>query len=123
MRHSLPWIVFHIGITGALFGCSGPGQDGLELSPFAEDVLSSGSVLENSTACVVDAVCYLRIEFADASIVAVYGSGERPANDCRTPSAVSDVAFQVEDGDRVDVVVSRCSAVGYFLRQLARTNG
>ena len=93
----------------ALSACGSAGgdaDDDAELSPFIEGTLISGRVLENSTACVVDALCYLRIEFADTTIVALYGTGERPAPQCEITSEVSDAAFQVESGDIVDVVVS-----------------
>jgi hypothetical protein len=63
-------------------------------------------------------VCHLRIEFADTSIVAIYGSGERPATDCEIPSGVPDLAFQAQDGDFVEVVVSKCASGGHYLRQL-----
>lgn len=85
--------------------------------------MSSGRVLENSTACVVDAVCHLRIAFADTSIVAVYGSGERPPSDCETPTGVSDLAFQAQGGDLVEVVISKCASGGHYLQQLVLPDG
>jgi len=113
------WLLFVIAASG----CAAPGEgpwDGAELSRFAEDVLISGRVLENSTACIVDAVCYLRIEFADTSMVALYGTGERPAPLCEISREVSDVAFQVQPGEVISVVVSKCPPQRHYLRQLVR---
>ena len=74
--------------------------------------------MENSTACSVDAVCYLRIAFADTVVVAVYGTGERPAPPCTISVDVSDAAFEIEAGDVVDVVISRCGEEGYYLERI-----
>lgn len=82
----------------------------------------AGSI-ENVPACRVDAVCYLRLEFADTTVVAHYGWGERPAPPCEIPPEVSDEAFRVEAGDVVDVVVSMCDAEGPYLRRIARETG
>ncbi len=116
-----------VSLASSTIACLGPGQNpepnGRVLSAFAADVLSTGRVLENSTACVVDAVCHLRIEFADTSIVAVYGSGERPASACETPPDVSNVAFEAEAGDLVEVVISTCASGGHYVRQLTRPLG
>ena len=100
-------------------GSTGSKSDAV-LSPFVEDTPISGRVLENSTACEVDAACYLRIEFADTSLVALYGTGERPAPECEMSREVSNVGFQVEPGEIVTVVVSMCGSDGYYLRELDR---
>ncbi len=108
-------------LVAALWACAPPGGGAagdVEVSSFAEDAVVSGRVLENSTACEVDAVCYLRIEFADTSIVALYGTGERPAPACEISRGVSDVAFGVSPDEVITVVVSRCGSDGYYLRQL-----
>jgi hypothetical protein len=88
------------------------------LSRFATDSLISGSVLENVTACRVDAVCRLRIQFADTAVDAVYGHGERDRPPCVISRPVSDAAFRVERGALVDVVVSRCGSEGHSLQRL-----
>ena len=93
---------------------------GPKLSAFVEDSVLTGRVLENGTDCVVDAVCYLRIEFADSSIVALYGTGERPTASCQVSRRVSDAAFNVERGEIVEAVVSGCGPEGRFLRRLTR---
>ena len=105
----------------ALSACASAGgdsDDDPELSPFAEGALISGRVLENSKACVVDAMCYLQIEFADTTIAALYGTGERPAPLCEITSEVSDAAFQIEPGDVVDVVISVCASGGHYLQRI-----
>jgi hypothetical protein len=91
-----------------------------ELSPFAEDVPIYGRVLENSAACEVDAVCHLRIAFADTSLVALYGTGERSAPECEISREVSDVAFQLSPDDIITVVVSKCGSDGFYVRELER---
>jgi len=109
--------------AGALLACAdsdpAPDEGDSTMTVFEEGVISSGRILENSTACEVDAVCYLRIEFADTSIVAVYGTGERPAPPCEIPADASDPAFRVEAGARVDVVVSRCGGEGLYLSEIS----
>ena len=108
----------------ALAGCAAIGQDATrDAAPFAEDTLISGKVLENSTACEVDAICYLRIEFADTSIVALYGTGERPAPTCEISREVSNAAFLVWPGEVIDVVISRCASQGHYMRRLVRDTG
>jgi hypothetical protein len=72
---------------------------------------------------VVDAICYLRIEFADTSIVALYGTGERPAPACEISREVSDAAFLVQAGEVIDVVISRCASEGHYIRRLVRERG
>lgn len=88
------------------------------LSGLSVGETSTGRVLENSTACTVDAVCYLRIEFADTTIEALYGTGERPAPPCTISVDVSDAAFEIVVGDVVEVVVSPCGDEGHFLERV-----
>ena len=108
----------------ALAGCAAIGQDSTrDVALFAEDTLISGEVLENSTACEVDATCYLRIEFADTSIVVLYGGGERPFPACTVSREVSDAAFLVQSGEVIDVVISRCASQGHYMRRLVRDTG
>jgi hypothetical protein len=112
-------------LAGSALSCGQPGdhpKSGEGLSLFTEDAVISGRVRENVTACTVDAVCYLRIEFADTSIVALYGSGERPAPLCEISTEVSDLAFQVRTGDLVEVMVSGCASGGHYMRQLILTS-
>ncbi|MDH3271707.1 MAG: hypothetical protein OEN56_10260 [Gemmatimonadota bacterium] len=109
-----------------VFACApGGGDPGSRagLSPFAEGALVSGRVLENNHACTVDAVCYLRLEFADTSIVAVYGSGERPPPVCDISVATSDAAFGVEAGEIVTVRVAPCGSGGLHVHELVRPDG
>lgn len=108
----------------ALCACAptgGGSADDPETSLFVEDALISGKVLQNSTACEVDAACYLRIEFADTSIIALYGTGERPAPACEISRDVSDIAFQISPDEIIAVVISKCGSDGYYLRQLDRS--
>lgn len=119
-RLGVPGLVV-LGLV-AVGGC-GTGETPVvesELSAFVEDSLISGQVLENTTACEVDADCLLRIEFADMAVVAIYGTGERPAPDCSIPVTVSDMAFGLAPGDTIDVVLTTCGDEGYYLRRLDR---
>ena len=112
------------GVVAILAGCGSAGADATDrASPFTADTLISGVVLENVTACEVDAACSLLIEFADTSVVALYGTGERPAPACDISIEVSDAAFQVRPGEVVDVVISTCGEEGYYLQRLVRTAG
>ena len=120
IRHTAAWPV----LAAALSGCAPTGRDlTYHPSAFAEDALISGVVLENVTACEVDAACYLRIEFADTAVVALYGTGERPAPACAISAEVSNAGFAVRPGEVVDVVISRCAEEGYHLRRLVRATG
>lgn len=114
--------VFAIALSACGLPPESPGDDP-GLSQFAANILVSGRVLENITACEVDANCYLRVEFADTTIVALYGSGERPAPQCEIPRDVSNAAFRVEREEIVQVVVSICGADGHYIRQIAREAG
>ena len=100
--------------VGLLVGC---GQQ-QPLSQFALDEPATGRVLENITACVVDATCLLRIEFADTVVEAVYGAGERPAPACVIPREVSDSAFAAEQGDIIEAELTDCPGEGYVLQGL-----
>ena len=108
-------------LLAGLAACSpsGPPDGSLpELSEFAEGAMITGRVVENITACEVDAVCYLTLEFADTTVQAVYGTGERPAPPCTMTVEVSDVAFDAESGQIADVVVSPCETVGLHLERI-----
>ena len=61
-----------LAVVAGSAACSA-GDDGPRLSPFQEGITITGRVVDNVTACTVDAVCYLRIELADTTIEAVYG--------------------------------------------------
>lgn len=99
------------------------------LSPFAPGVLLHAQVSENVTACEVDAVCYLVLQLSDTTIVALYGTGERPAPPCPISKEVSDVAFGVSAGDVVEVRITNCEGEGYFIDEIhpsddgAKTSG
>lgn len=99
-----------------LCGCASP-DAGPALSAFSEDTPVVGRVVENLTACEVDAACWLRIELADTTIPAFYGLGDRDDAPCRIPPAVSDAAFDVRRGDMVEVVLSPCGSEGHFIRR------
>ena len=107
-------------IATILSACSPSGESAPSpaLSSFAADALIVGRVLENTTACVVDAVCYLEVQFADTTVTVVYGTGERPAPTCSAQAGSVDGAFEVEPGDVIDVIVGECGGLGYILRQL-----
>lgn len=123
-RRSLRPAPLRLLFVATLWACAqggGESRAGAEISPFAEDALIAGKVLQNSTACQVDATCYLQIEFADTTVVALYGTGERPAPACPISREVSDTAFQVGLGELISVVVSTCDSDGYYLRRLDRS--
>jgi len=109
-------------IAALAAGCAVPNEDAPDsvVEAFAEDVPVLGRVVENSTACEVDAVCYLRIEFFDTSVIAVYGTGERPAPPCEMSTELSDIAFAIRRGELVSVVISKCADEGYFIRRIHR---
>lgn len=81
-------------------------------------MLLRAQVSENVTACEVDAVCYLVLQLSDTTIVALYGTGERPAPPCPISKEVSDVAFGVGAGDVVEVRVTNCEGEGYFIDEI-----
>jgi len=101
---------------------SGGGDSGgtAPLSVFSEGALVTGRALENVMACEVDGVCYLRIQFADTTIRATYGTGERPPPPCPISVEVSDAAFAVEAGDVLEVAITACPDEGMFLERIVR---
>ncbi|MBT8488954.1 MAG: hypothetical protein KJO65_09060 [Gemmatimonadetes bacterium] len=70
------------------------------------------------TACEVDAVCYLVLQYSDTTIMAIYGTGERPAPPCSISVETSDVAFGTSRGDVVQVRVSECEGEGLFIEEI-----
>ena len=92
---------------------------GASLSGFAPGAALRARVVENVTACTVDATCYLTLRLADTTIQATYGHGERPAPPCPISVEVSDLAFELEEGDAVEVELEPCEA-GYVLQGLRR---
>jgi hypothetical protein len=102
----------------AATACAAP--DAVQLSPFAEGVVVMGRVLENVTACTVDADCYLRIEFADTTISALYGTGDRIGLPCTIPAGVSAEGFEAASGELVDAIISRCESGERYLRSIER---
>lgn len=103
-----------------LAGCAPAGTrtaDG-DLSPFVADTPLNARIVENSTACIVDAVCFLRLEFADTTVDAIYGTGEQPAPACDIPREASTAAFQAAAGDLVRVAVTLCAPHAFMLQQL-----
>lgn len=112
---------FLVGCVLVVCACARGGDRGAnadELSRFATDSLISGRVIENVTACTVDATCLLRIQFADTSLAVVYGHGERGRAPCEISKAVSDAAFRLASGTVIDVVISRCGSEGYAPHRL-----
>jgi hypothetical protein len=75
-------------------------------------------ITENVTACVIDAVCGLRLEFSDSVVFALYGSGERPAGGRSIEVEVSDAAFVMLPGAAVTVVLEECGGMGLVLREV-----
>lgn len=119
LRHGVVLLLNALALSGCVSG-GGDSETDSALSRFEEGPVISGRVLENSRACEVDAVCYLRIEFADTTVVAVYGTGERPAPPCTMTVEVSDVAFQVEPGAMIDAVILKCDGEGHYLQSIQR---
>lgn len=105
-------------ITLLVAACARPGEEEGELSRFAVDASLAGRVVENSTACIVDATCFLRISFADTSIAALYGTGDVGEPPCIIERAVSDEAFGIGHGTMVLVTLSACGSEGYYLREI-----
>lgn len=106
-------------VTGlALFaaGCQRTPQ--LDASDFATGARVQAVVTENVTACVVDAVCGLRLQFSDTTVFALYGSGERDTPSCRIDVAVSDAAFEIAPGSAVTVEMEDCPGMGLVLRHV-----
>jgi hypothetical protein len=103
-----------------LAGCAPAGTHtaDVDLSPFVADTPLNARIVENSTACIVDAVCFLRLEFADTTIEAIYGTGERPAPPCDIDRDASTAAFRAAAGDIVRVAVTPCAPHGFMLQQL-----
>ena len=103
-----------------LAGCAPAGTRtaDVDLSPFVADTPLNARIVENSTACIVDAVCFLRLEFADTTIAAMYGTGEHPAPPCDIPGDAATAAFQAAVGDIVRVALIPCAPHGFMLQQL-----
>lgn len=103
-----------------LAGCAPAGTRtvGDDVSPFVADTAINARVVENSTACIVDAVCFLRLEFADTTLEAIYGTGEHPAPPCDISGDAATAAFQAAAGDLVRVAVTWCAPHGFMLQQL-----
>lgn len=89
----------------------------IPLSGFEESQEVVGKVLENDDGCVVDATCALTLEFANATVVAAYGHGER-AVPCDIPLDVSNAAFDAKKGDIVRAIIGSCGEEGYSLKHI-----
>ncbi|MDX1567569.1 MAG: hypothetical protein R3223_07200 [Longimicrobiales bacterium] len=105
-----------LGIGGC--GPAVPADEAPPLSEFQLNAPVSGRVLENVTACEVDADCFLRIEFADTVITALYGAGERPRPPCEIGVDVSDRAFGVDEGQTLSFEIARCGDEGLYVVSL-----
>ena len=106
-------------MTLAIMACGNGGGAGEALSTFRQDELVTGRVIDNSTACQVDAICSLELAFADTSIIAIYGTGMRQAPPCQSPAEVINVAFAVARDELVDVVLGTCED-GLSIQRLVR---
>lgn len=113
------------GVLGAIVALSlacGSGvpddADTPDLSSWTSDGLLRARVVENVTACEVDADCYLLMEFADTTMIARYGTGERPAPPCPVSREVSDAAWYLVPGDLIQVRLHDCGDEGYFIEEL-----
>lgn len=106
-------------IAGAvvLAGC-GASEQQEAASAFALGAPVEAVVTENVTACVVDAVCGLRLDFSDTTVFALYGGGERSAPACEIPTEVSDVAFSLQGGETVSLVLRECPGMGLIVESL-----
>lgn len=107
-------------VVGACSPAGQGGPDATELSAWGVDSLLQARVVENVTACAVDADCFLRLEFADTILVARYGTGERPAPPCPISAGVSDAAWSLAADDLIQVRLHDCGAEGYFIEEIAR---
>lgn len=109
-----------IALSAPALSCASPDRGptpDAELSVFAVDASVTGRVTENNQACVVDAHCFLGLQFADTSIVASYGFGLQPTRLCTITTAASSRAFEVEVGDIIRVVIGDCGPNGLYLRR------
>lgn len=88
------------------------------LSDFSMTSPGRARVAENITACVVDAICSLRLEFADTTVRAVYGGGDQDGPPCPIDTSASDAAFSAEVGDIVEVSFMECEELGLTVSQL-----
>ena len=122
MKPSATHLCHALSLGLILSACASGGGDSstAPLSVFSEGALVTGRALENVTACEVDAVCYLRIQFADTTMRAIYGTGERPPPPCPISVEVSDAAFAVEAGDVLEVAITACPDEGMFLERIVR---
>jgi len=121
-----PWRwTFRLWVALLLSACGTeePAVDASSLSPFAPGVEGVARVSNNVTACIVDAMCTLTLDFADTSVTAVYGSGERPAPACGVGRTVSNAAFDLAATDVVTVLLETCEGVGLVVRSVARRGG
>ena len=132
MRGALP-IVFFLTVGACGPGPRDPAETGDQAPPGTDGVANptndggptpvvgqavSAQVLENVTACEVDAVCFLRLRIAGHTVTAIYGTGERPAPPCPVSTEVSDVAFGLEEGEVVEVLLHDCGSEGYFIESV-----
>jgi hypothetical protein len=102
-------------IAAAGCGEADPGASPSSLSGFRVGQVGTARVVENVSACVVDGVCSLTLEYSDTTVVAVYGGGERAAGACPIGIEVSDAAFALEEGDEAEVLLGECEELGLIL--------
>lgn len=118
-RRGAPFLALVLLTLAPACTAFGDGDRDAGLGTFATDTAVVARVVDNVEACVVDAVCYLELAFADTVVRATYGPGLRPAPPCEISRAASDAAFAVSPGDRMEVVVYPCPGEGLYLRSLA----
>jgi len=95
-----------------------PQTDNEQVSIFEENTTLTGNVIENNNGCVRDVTCYLRIEFKDKIVNALYGLGDIPNRPCIITKDVSDRAFDVEKSELITVVISTCGSEGYYITKI-----
>jgi len=121
-------IIFIVGGFLFLRSTSTPSRQDVSISSqfsIGEEVVVRGKVLENVTACVVDADCYLRVEIEGNKIVVPYGYGRNIDGRYCVEGSVQE-AFDVKKGSEVEISgiviseaeISPCDSSSYYIRTL-----
>lgn len=100
-------------LLALLTACAGRAEP--ETSGFSTEHTVTAVVLENVTACTVDAICGVRLEFADTTVFALYGLGEQDTTDCSISVETSDRAFGLRTGDVATLRLKECEAEGLVI--------
>lgn len=118
-RESRCTLVLVAGATLLSAACGQADDPGGRITAFRQDTLVTARVVENSTACQVDAICSLELAFSDTAVIGVYGTGLRQAPPCQSPAEVTNIAFAIARDEQVDVVLSPCED-GLSIQRLVR---